>query len=91
MIRPRLEPFQAVALRRKLLQTLLDIEKSRLPAHRIASETIGKIDDLLVTRDGKEPRFCRQVDSSQWAPTWWSCGMTASKIGLSTRDLAPKF
>ena len=35
--RVRVEPFQVVGLRRKLLQTLVDIEKSRLPAHRIAS------------------------------------------------------
>ena len=56
-----------------------------------AGETIGKIDDLLVTRDGKEPYAVLSIGGFlDWAPTWWSCGMTASKIGLSTRDHAPK-
>ena len=52
-----------------------------------ANETIGKIDDLLVTRDGKEPtRFYRSVVSSDWAPTWWSCGMTALGSTPRTRS-----
>ena len=43
-----------------------------------ANETIGKIDDLLVTRDGKEPYAVgRSGVSSAWAPTWWSSVMTA--------------
>ncbi len=44
-----------------------------------ANETIGKIDDLLVTRDGKEPYVVLSVGGFLgWAPTWWSFVTTAS-------------
>jgi PRC-barrel domain len=39
-----------------------------------ANETIGKIDDLLVSSDGKQPMpYCRSVDSWAWALAWLSC------------------
>ena len=52
-----------------------------------ANETIGKIHDLLVTRDGKEPYAVLSVGgSSEWAPAWWSCAMTASGSTPTTRS-----
>src|SRR5674476_1266873 len=44
-----------------------------------ANETIGKIDDLLVTRDGKEPYAVLSVGGFlAWAPGWWLSVTTAS-------------
>ena len=44
-----------------------------------ANETIGEIDDLLVTRDGRSHTpFCRLAVSWAWAPAWWSSVTTAS-------------
>jgi hypothetical protein len=38
-----------------------------------ANETIGEIDDLLVTRDGKEPYAVLSIGGFLgMAPTWWS-------------------
>src|SRR5271167_2037551 len=38
-----------------------------------ANETIGKIDDLLVSSDGKQPyAYCRSVASWAWALAWLS-------------------
>lgn len=44
-----------------------------------ANETIGKIDDLLVTRDGKEPYAVLSIGGFLGVgPTWWSPVTTAS-------------
>ena len=54
-----------------------------------ANETIGKIDDLLVTRDGKEPYAVLSIGGFlAWAPTWWSSVTTASS-SLITRLCCP--
>src|SRR5580704_2507298 len=53
--RVRVEPFQVVGLRRKLLQTLVDIEKSQLPAHRIASAWL----------------LLREIKTSSTSPGFW--------------------
>ena len=43
-----------------------------------ANETIGKIDDLLVSSDGKRPlSYSRSAASWAWALTWLSSRTTA--------------
>jgi hypothetical protein len=52
-----------------------------------ANETIGKIDDLLVTRDGKEPYAVLSIGGFLGtAPTWWSSVMTASSLPIWAVD-----
>jgi hypothetical protein len=58
----RLHPFQVVAFGRKLLQTLVDIEKSRLAVHRIASAS-------LLVRESKQTRLGQVFGSVQLQTT----------------------